>query len=134
MITLLSRNSTREVIKEVVIKETIYRPDSIVKEYGKVKARITTTYRTLHAEGFLKIEIRDKNGSYLWADNITGNYNWSTEFSTYTGDERALSEQDKQLVNRVPPVPPYENEILKSIKNNIYNDLLPRLRNFYSRY
>ena len=128
------RNSTREVTKEVVIKETIYRPDSIVKEYGKVKARITTTNRTLHAEGFLKIEIRDKNGSYLWADNIAGNYNWSTEFSTYTGDERALSEQDKLLVNRVPPVPPYENEILKSIKNNIYTDLLPRLRNFYSRY
>lgn len=128
------RKSTREVTKEVVIKETIYRPDSIVKEYGTVKAKITRTNRTINAEGLLKIEIRDKNGKYLWSDNIGGNYSWSTEFSTYTGDERALGEQDKLLVNRVPPAPPYENEIIRAIKNNINNDLLSRLRNFYSRY
>ena len=127
-------NSTREVINEVVIKEIVYRPDSIVREYGKVKARITTTNRTLFADGFLRIDIRDKNGRYLWSDNIGGSYNWATAFSTYIGDERALSEQDKQLVNQMPPAVPHESEIIRIIKNNINNDLLYRLRNFYSRY
>lgn len=126
--------STREVTKEVVIKEIVYKPDSIVKEYGNVKARITTTRQTLSADGFLRIQTRDHNGQYLWSDNIGGSYSWSAEFSTYSGDERALSEHDKQLVNRNPPVTPHESEIIRAIKNNIYNDLQSRMKNFYSRY
>ena len=128
------RESKREVTKDVVIKEIIYKPDSIVKEYGKVKAIITTTNRTQQADGLLQIEIRDNNGRYLWSDNIIGNYNWTSEFSTYIGDERALSDQDKQLVTRKPPVAPHENEIIRNIKNDINNNLLYRLKNFYSRY
>ena len=128
------RESKREVIKDVVIKEIIYRPDSIVKEYGKVKAIITTTNRTIHADGLLQIEIRDNNGRYLWSDNIGSDYNWATAFSTYTGDERALNEHDKQLVNRIPPAAPHESEIIRNIKNDINNNLLYRLKNFYSRY
>jgi hypothetical protein len=51
--------STREVSKEVVIKEIVYKPDSVVKQYGTVKARITTTKRTLASEADLYITVRD---------------------------------------------------------------------------
>jgi len=126
--------STREVSKEVVIKETVYKPDSVVKEYGRVKARITTTQRTLFSEGNLNISIRDKNGRWLSNDNINGSHGWSTEFSSYTGDERALSDEDKKLVNRSRENPPREDEIIRCIKENIYNDFVYRVRNYYSRY
>src|SRR4030095_425399 len=126
--------STREVSKEVVIKETVYKPDSVVKEYGRVKAKITTTQRTLYSEGNLNVSIRDNNGRWLWNDNVNGSHGWSTEFSTYTGDERALSDEDKKLVNRSREIPPREEEIIRCIKENIYNDFVNRLRNYYSRY
>ena len=128
-----NRNS-REVSKEVVIKEIVYKPDSVVKEYARVKAMITTTKRTLYSEGNLNINIRDNNGRWLWSDHIQGNHGWSTEFSTYTGDERALSEEDKKLVNTRQENAPREDEIIRCIKENIYNDFIYRIRNYYSRY
>jgi len=124
--------STREVSKEVVIKETVYKPDSVVKEYGRVKAKITTTKKTLYSEGNLNISIRDNNGRWLWNDNIRGSNNWSMEFSSYTGDERALSDEDKNLVKSIHQSAPREDEIIKCIKENIYNDFLRRIRNYYS--
>jgi hypothetical protein len=126
--------STREVSKEVVVKETVYKPDSILKEYGRVKAKITTVKRTLLSEGNLNINIRDNTGRWIWNDNIRGSHGWSSEFSTYTGDERALSEDDKRLVNRRQENAPREDEIMKCIKDNIYNDFVSRIRNYYSRY
>jgi hypothetical protein len=128
------RKSTREVTKEVVVKEIVYKPDSIVKVYGTVKAKITTTSRTLFADSRLGFRILDINGSRLWNDHIGSSYTWATEFSTYTGDERALSDEDKKLVGRTPPAAPHESEIIRILKNNIYNDLLYRLKNFYNRY
>ena len=125
--------NTREVSKEIVVKETVYRPDSVVKEYKKVFAKITTVNRTVLSEGNLQINVRDFNGRWLWSDNLAGNHNWCTEFSTYTGDERALSDNDKALVKRRQDYPPDEDEIIRCIINEINNNMSGRLRNYYSR-
>src|SRR6186713_392917 len=124
--------STREVSKDIVVRETVYRPDSVVKEYKKVFAKITTTKRTMLSEGNLQINIRDAGGRRLWNDNIRGDYNWCTEFFTYTGDERALGESDKQLVNRRQDYPPNEEEITRCIINEINSNMSGRVRNYFS--
>jgi hypothetical protein len=126
-------NSTREVSKDVVVKETVYRPDSIVKEYKKVFARIITTKRTLRSEGVLLVTIRDADGRRLWSDELRGDHSWQTEFASYTGDERALNESDKALVNRRQQNSPQEDEIMRHIRNEIYNNIAGKLRNYYSR-
>jgi tetratricopeptide (TPR) repeat protein len=123
---------TREVSKDVVVKETVYRPDSIVKEYKKVFAKIITTNRSVISEGNLQVNVRDINGRWLWSDNIRGNHNWCTEFSTFTGDERALSESDKQLVNHRQEYPPHDDEIIRSIINEINSQMTSRARNYFS--
>jgi|SRR6185369_12520756 len=131
---LRDQTSSRDVYKDVVVKETVYRPDSIVREYAKVKARITTTRRSMLSEGVLSVNIRDNNGHWLWNDNIRNDYNWNVEFSNYTGDERALSESDKQLLNRQQQNAPDQNEVVRCIKENIYNDFLSRIRNYYNHF
>ena len=125
-------NSTREVSKEIVVKETVYRPDSVVKEYKKVFAKIKTTRRIMDSQGNLQVNIRDANGRWLWSDDIRGNHTWGTEFSTYTGDERALSDSDKQLVNRRQEYAPHEEEIIRCIMNEINSNMLNRVRNYFS--
>jgi hypothetical protein len=125
---------TRDVTKRIVVKETVYRPDSIVYEYKDVKARITTTKRTMLSEGFLQVNVKDEDGRWLWSDELRGEHNWCSEFATYTGDERALSETDKQLINRQRENPPFENDIIRTIVNNIDNGIAGRLRNYYSRF
>ena len=126
--------SSKEVSKEVVIKETVYKPDSVIKEYTRVKAKITTTKRIIYSEGILNISVRDNSGRWLWNDNVTGSDSWTTEFTTYTGDERALSDEDKKLLNRQKEIPPHEEQIISCIKESIYNEFISRIRNYYSRY
>ena len=127
------RNS-RDVTKRIVVKETVYRPDSIVYEYTNVTAKITTTRRWMQSEGALQVNIRDNDGHWLWSDNFRGDHNWATEFASYTGDARALSESDKQLVNRSAGNAPYEDEIIRHIINEIDNNIADRIRDFYRRF
>ncbi|MFN2456878.1 MAG: hypothetical protein ABR502_01640 [Chitinophagaceae bacterium] len=128
------QSQTRQVSKEVVVKEIVYKPDSVVKQYGKIYARITTTRRTLVSQGELYINIRDGNGRFLWSDNFRGEHRWQTEFATYTGDERALSDHDRSLLNSQDHYPPQQDQIVTELLRQLENDLTYRLRNYYSRY
>lgn len=128
------QRQSRQVSKEVVTKEIVYKKDSVVKEYSKVYATITTTKRLLVSVGDLYVTSRDSRGRILWSDNFQGEHRWQTEFATYTGDERALSESDKALLNRRDNNPPREEDIVEEILRQMEKDLTHRLRNYYQRY
>ncbi|HEY1021980.1 MAG TPA: hypothetical protein VGE06_06690, partial [Flavisolibacter sp.] len=131
----VDNSTTREVSKQVVVKETVHKPDSVVKQYATVKARITTTRRMLLSEGDLYMTIRDINGRIVWNDRFTGQHRWQMEFVTYTGDERALSDSDKALVNKAPNNRvPSEAEIMAELYRQIQLDLSGRLRGYFARY
>jgi len=126
--------STREVSKDVVVKETVYKPDSVIKQYAKVKAIVTTTQRTMTSQGILSINARDNKGRSLWSDNVVGNSSWSTSFTSFTGDERALSDEDRTSLNQAQDSPPREQDVVKCIQEGIYTDLIHKVRSYYSRY
>lgn len=113
------QRSVREVSKQIVTKETVYKPDSIVKEYTTVKAKITVTTRTIRADGLLQATVRDYDSRWLWSDTYRGDYNWSATFASFTGDERALSEEDRKLVSGKESWPPSNNEIIRIIMREI---------------
>jgi hypothetical protein len=123
--------STRKVSKEVVIKETVYRPDSVVRQYGKVFAEITTTHRVLNASAILQVTVRDNRGRWIWDDDIPSSYKWSTDFSSFTGDERALSDADKQLVERRKEFAPTDAEVMRCLTEQLTNDASSRLRSHF---
>lgn len=129
------RSSNRRVSKEVVVKETVYKKDSVVKEYARVNATITTTQRTLVSEASMLLTAREPNGRILWSDEVSAEQRWQVEFATYTGDERALSEKDKELLNsrndrRQPRAEDIADDLLRRLENNLSH----RLRNYYNRY
>jgi tetratricopeptide (TPR) repeat protein len=126
--------STRTVYKDVVVKETVYRPDSIIKEYAKVQAKITTTKRTLRSEGLIVVTVRDQNNRTVWNDNFSGQHFWTTEFASYTGDARALTESDKQLVNRNAEPPPREEEIIRCIMDEIQSKAECGIKDYFNRF
>lgn len=116
---LRDQRTTREVSKQVVGKEIVYSKDSVKKEYITVKAKITTTTRSLQANALLQALITDPSNRMIWSDTYQGDYYWSTTFSTYTGDERALSDDDKKLMNQKEQLPPSNNEIIRTIMNEV---------------
>lgn len=127
--------SVREVSKQVVVKEIVFKEDSVKKEYATVKANIITTKRTLLSQGDLFITVRDAKGRTIWNDRFTGQHKWETQFISYTGDERALSDTDKTSLNQNNNSnPPTEDQILNSLLTQIQSDLSYRLRNYYTRY
>lgn len=131
----IDTRNTREVSKEVVVKETVYKPDSVVKQYATVKARITNTRRTLLSEADLYLTIRDVKGRIIWNDRFTGQHRWQSEFATYTGDERALTENDRtQLGNSQQHTVPSEEAILQELYRQIQLDLANRMRGYLARF
>jgi hypothetical protein len=79
--------------------------------------------------------IRDVRGSVIWNDRFTGQHRWQTEFATYTGDERALSQADRDQLNRSPNRNvPSEDVIMSELYRQIQIDLSNRLRGYYARF
>lgn len=126
--------TTRKVSKDIVVKETVYKPDSVVKEYAKVNANIITTRRTMNSSIQLQVNVRNTDGRWVWNDNVNAVHNWSTEFATFTGDERALTDADKLFVYRRHEFAPTETEIMRVLVESVNNDALYRIRNHFNRY
>jgi tetratricopeptide (TPR) repeat protein len=126
-------NTTREISKQVVVKEVINAKDSSVnKEYATVTAKITTTKRRLLSQGDLIITVRDPRGRILWNDRFTGEHKWETQFTSYIGDERALSDEDKKQLSQKTTRPPSSDEIMDELLRQIQNDLTYRLRGYFT--
>lgn len=127
------QQNTREVTKQVVAKETVYSKDSVINEWITVKAKITTTTRTLQADGLMQAMARDHKERLIWSDTYRGNYNWQASFSTYTGDERALTEEDKKLLNQKEQWPPSNDEVIRLIMNDIQSKTECGISTFFNR-
>ena len=128
------QRSTREVSKQVVSKEIVHKPDSVTREYITVKARITITTRTVQADGLLQASIKDLDNRRLWSDTYRGDYSWSATFASFTGDERALSEEDKRLVKQREQWPPSNDEIIRIIMSDIQNKAQCGISEYYNRF
>jgi hypothetical protein len=126
--------TTKEFTKDVITKEIIYKPDSVIREYSKVKARFTTIKRTLNADAGLTIIIRDANGNRIWNDNVNSDYCWSTVSYSYTGDERALSDENKKMAGLREERPPHEDEIAGILMQQLNNSTIAHIRNYYYSY
>ena len=124
----------RTVTKEVVVKETVYRPDSVVKEYKKVQARIITTRTTMTSQGRMQVIVRDNDNRTAWNSSFDGQHFWTTEHSIYTGDERALTESDKILLNKAQENPPHDGDIIRCIIDEIQSKLECGLKDYFNRF
>jgi tetratricopeptide (TPR) repeat protein len=127
------QRDTREISKQVVVKEIVIKADSVVKEYATVKVKITTTRRTLQSNGLLQVTVRDFDKRWLWSDTYRGDYNWTAEFSSYTGDVRALSDEDKKLCDSREQFPPSNSEILRVILDEIQAKAQCGIKDYYNR-
>jgi hypothetical protein len=130
----LDETSIREVSKEVVTKEIVHKPDSVTKQYSTVKAKIVSTKRTVLSLGEVILTARDGLGKTVWTENVKGEHRWETELATFNGDERALSDSDKNLVNKKEESKPAESTVVNEVLRQLGNNLASRLHNHYNRY
>ena len=127
------QRQSREVSKQVVAKEIVIKKDSVIKEYVTVKAKITTTTRTIQADGLLQATVRDYNNRWIWSDTYRGDYSWTYSFATYTGDERALSDTDKKIITQREQWPPSNDEIIRIIMADIQRKTECGISDYFNR-
>ena len=104
-----------------------------MKEWITVKAKITTTTRSVQADGLLQATVLDFNQRWLWSDTYRGDYSWQASFSTFTGDERALSDEDRKLIGQKEQWPPSNDEIIRIIMNEIRNKTECGISDYFKR-
>ena len=89
--------------------------------YGTVKAKFTSRRIELMSGGVLSVRIVDPvTNRILRQTNLQRSTVWKTEWASYNGDERALTDQQRALVAKRPlPVPPPQ-ELFNSFADPLY--------------
>ncbi|MFT3680918.1 MAG: hypothetical protein QM791_11635 [Ferruginibacter sp.] len=98
--------------------------------YTTVRATVYVTTRYMQSRAALECRIYDYvSGSNILYDNFPGDDNWRVETATYTGDSRALTQQDLQMINNSGNVPvPTRAQVADKLVRNCYSFLLNRIR------
>jgi hypothetical protein len=86
----------------------------------------------LVSQADLYITVRDTKGGIIWNDHFTGENRWQTEFASYTGDERALEDNDKTLCKK-DYNSPSTDKIMGDLFHQVQTDVGSRLRNYYTK-
>jgi hypothetical protein len=117
--------SSRNVNKQLQIgTDTAGRP-----VYKNVSAIINITRTSFVSRANMEVNITDlstqKNISYR---NYNEEYKWEQESATYSGDRRAISQRDWDLINNSGYNAPKKEEILVELYKKIYPQVLTQIR------
>jgi hypothetical protein len=93
-----------------------------------VTATVTVTRRYIDGRGDLECRIYDvPTGSNILYDRFPGRYNWVMETATYTGDSRALTDEDWRLINNRFNQFPTRQDVAQKVIEDSYQLLLRRI-------
>lgn len=103
--------------------------------YGTVKGKLTTFEKTITSSGLLNFQIVDlATNKIINHEKMPGTYIWIDTWGGYIGDERALTDNDKALLNRRESRPPAPQDLFLAFTKPIYDQLTQRVSSFYNRY
>jgi hypothetical protein len=98
--------------------------------YQTVTATVYVTERYLEATSDMNLIFTNAvNRTQIDWQSIPASFRESIEFATFSGDRRALNDNDWRLINRTQNQPlPNRDEVMERLMRNIYNDMLNRIR------
>lgn len=121
------RNTYRRS-KQVQTGQTKSNPARPV--YTTVYATVTISRRYMSSFATLECRIYDRyNNQNLLYDRFPDRFNWKQEYATYTGDRRALTNEDLALIsNSYNDQPPTRAMIADRLVRNCYQLLISRIQ------
>lgn len=126
---------TREIKKDNV-KIRDKQPNGEDKPvYGTVKAQFTKYRREVISQGTLLVRVFDMaSNSQLDNKHFPGQFVWFNEWATFSGDERALSDEQKSMTKVRPMMPPSEQDLFLEFTKPILDQTTRYIRNQYDSY
>lgn len=97
--------------------------------YKTVYATLHIQRRSFNASAQMDMNVQDAaNQKNILYDTFTDSYNWQQEAASYSGDSRALSNRDWELVNNR-----YYQPAQQEVINELYRGLYPQVKNRIAR-
>lgn len=115
----------KQVSKSIQVgKDTTGKP-----KYETVTATIITTSRNISVRGNLNYRIYESyGGKTIDLGNVSDDVSWTEYSYTYTGDKRALSDQQRDMMRaRNFDRGPSKNEVMDALMKKMFPDLRRRL-------
>ncbi len=129
------KEKTKDFTQDSVIVGQVNVGGETKDVYGKVKAEFTTFTKYLDSKGLLDLRIYDgRTDRILFQRKMPGQYQWISEWATFKGDERALTNEQLELAKQREIPPPDPQFLFAQFCNPIYSQASGHLRRFYSRF
>ena len=121
-----SRQYNQNVSKQIMVgKDTTGKP-----VYETVTGVLYITEEYFTARGELETRITDAHTGYnIDLNRYNSTIDWKQQYATYRGDPRALSNQDKMILNNQTVTVPRKEDIL----NELFQKIYPQARNGIQR-
>lgn len=131
-----SSNTTTVTSKDSVKIGQATLPDgSKIDVFDKVTAKLTIHEKYVSSRGLLDMQIFDAWGDrILFQDKMPGEFVWRSTWGNYNGDERALTDEQKRIVQRREVPPPPAQDLFVEFTKPIYGQVTDRIRRFYASF
>jgi hypothetical protein len=128
-------NHTEELMRDSVKVGEVKVEGKTYNSYNTVKAILTVFRREINSYGSLRISIVDAlNNQDIQHREFAGNYNWDTRWAKFKGDDRALTDKQKEMCNREPGNPPFDQQLFIEFTKPIYSQAISFIQSEYGRY
>jgi len=103
--------------------------------YGTVKATLSFFDKKVSSSGSLFMTISDwRTNKVIKQRSLTGTYVWQDRWSSYKGDDRALTAQQLKMTAKREVMPPAPGFLFTEFTKPIYAQLVDEISYFYNQY
>ncbi len=124
-----------------VVSYTNTRPEGVSNQiqeekiYATVKATVFIYTKTITSNGVLDFRIIDaESNSVVSQEKLPGEFIWQTQWATFNGDERALTEEQLELSKLKEAPPPSPQALFVEFTKPIFDQMTRKVRDFYRNY
>ncbi|HNP16876.1 MAG TPA: hypothetical protein PKL31_00475 [Fulvivirga sp.] len=131
-----TEKNTETVSKDSVKVGSVTLEDGTkVDAYNTVTAKITTFKKQVVSKGLFSMQILDANTkAVLNHRKFTGEYVWFTQWGSFNGDERALTDEQLAICQNREVPPPQPQFLFIEFTRPIYDQLVTAVNSFYGNY
>ncbi len=124
------------VTKDSVVVGTVKLEDGTkANVYNTVSAKVTVFRKEIISRGLFSMQIFDaQTNAMLHHRKFNPESVWFSSWGSFNGDERALSDEQLKICQNSEMPPPPPQDLFISFAMPIYNQLIPNINSFYSKY
>ena len=124
---------TQEVSRDsVVMGQVKLESGKNADVYGTVKAAYTENRSEIISRGLMSMRIIDaRSNTVVLHEKFPGQFSWFTQWGSFNGDERALSQEQVRITKQRPIPPPPPQELFIEFCKPIYGQWQTAVRNYY---